>query len=301
MRISFAFVAIALFALVGLAVADFDAPLFQFAEEARFDSLDFHKNVDNLAWSNAFKWADCSTGALNPVLLAQMTANFTAFLTPITTSTFRQCDRLSSICYDCENGAAAVAADSVGILVAAKLELQDNDIMDTNTRKITSTSFVLEGNVQTIIQTASLACRVNPTCYPCNASQTILGTLQGPRRITYKLTLSGGEIKPLIDRINTGARFTYYSAAEAGVKVLSVNTAAEYVPDSIIENTALTGVFCLPATTLTRVNGRPVYTHGPADFKKIRHYNNKELPHLLLSILLNDVSVEDRERLGVNL
>jgi len=236
-------------ALVGAS----NPPPFQISEQMRYTNIDYHNFVDSLAWTNAFQWANCSTGALDLDLLASMQAQLTAKLSSITTSTFRQCDRLSAACYDCENGAANVSADTIDTLILAKLEGQDNNMLDSVSDTVDTVTYTLLYNVMTPVVTASLACRANPECYPCSYATTIYGTLQGKRKLTFKLTAGG----LLVDRINTGARFTYFSSAEAGVKVFSAINGQQLVPDSIMDNFSLVGEFCVTPKGITIKGIRP--------------------------------------------
>ena len=229
-----------LLALV-IAVANaFNAPLFEVSEQMRNTNIDYHGFVDSLAWSNAFQWANCTTGTVNAAVIGNMFAQLSAKLTSITTSTFRQCDRLTSSCYQCQNGAYNVSFDTVNTLVASKLEGQDNNMMDSVTEKIDFGTYTLLYNTNTPVTTANLACRATPSCFPCSYVDTINGVLQGQRRLTFKFTTDG----LLIHRINTGARYVYYTQNEAGIKVFTPNNGAQLVPDSIMENFSLVGFFC---------------------------------------------------------
>jgi len=256
-----------LFGVAGLATC-FDAPIYEYAAEADSINNKYHKFVDNIVWGNAFKWANASTGSLNFGVLAAITASFAAELGAITTDTFRQCDRLTPICYICEDGAANVASSSVQFLVIPKLMGQDNNILNTDIEKLDTQTFVLTSNLYVPYFTASLACRANSTCYPANMAETIRGILQNPRQLTFQLTSGPGGLKLLIDRINTGSRYNYYPKDEAGVRVLSVNFGQELVPDSVFDS-GLTGVFCIPEATSSRVHA------------KVRHYTYADLPAIM--------------------
>ena len=76
--------------IIGLATARFNAPIYEFSEEARFINHRYHKFIDKLVWTNVFKWGNCSSGQLNLATLISMEAKLTAYLSKITTPTFRQ-------------------------------------------------------------------------------------------------------------------------------------------------------------------------------------------------------------------
>jgi len=228
--------------LFSFVTADFDAPIFEVSEEMRSVQNDYHGFVDGLVSHNAFKWSNAGTtnGSVNNGVIAAMTANLTAKLESITTPTFRQCDRLSSTCYQCENGAQNVSIASVQTLVVAKLYGQSNNIHDTDSEKLSPLTYTIGSYTTASVETATLACRATPGCFPGSHSQTILGTLQGKRILTFKRVAGA----MLIDRINTGAYYSYFSKDEAGVKIYVVNDGEMMVPDSIIES-SLTGIFCV--------------------------------------------------------
>ena len=255
-----------LLALVVAANA-FDSPNFLNSEEMRFVNNDYHDFVDSIVWNNAFQWSNCGTGSVNFTRLAIMQSQLTAKLSNITTSTFRQCDRLSATCYQCENGAANVSAASIGVLAGAKLYAQANDDLDSVSEKLDSHTFTLSYNTHVPVVTATLACRANATCFPCSYSQTIKGELQGLRKITFKSNPDNTDPQVLIHRINTGARYTYFSRDEAGFRILSVINGDQLVPESIMEDFSRTGVFCVSSKkrSIIYAGGRIDYAIAEAE------------------------------------
>jgi hypothetical protein len=240
----FAYASLVFLLAVSVAAANFDAPNFEDSEEGRSVNSAYHNGVvDAIVCNNAFLWSNSSSGTVNLATLAQMTTSLTVVLSAITTASFRQCDRLSAICYQCENGAANVSVASIGVLVAAKLFCQANNNLDSFTQRVDSQTFTLLQNTEAIVWTAKPACRATPGCYPAGTADLMLGTLQGARQLTFKRV--AGQV--LLDQINTGARSTYFSSAEAGFRLLSINYGEVLVPDSIIGDRSLTGIFCLPA------------------------------------------------------
>ena len=229
-------------ALLACAFA-YNAPPSHVAEEVRFINLELHGIVDQLVWGNAFKWSDAATGTVNTAVLAQIEVDFTAALDARTTSTFRQCDRLNSICYQCENGGANVSKASVELLRNAKLFGQENNHLDASVNEVGTQTYQLFSNTRVPVWTPNAFCRTNATCFPSVTSQLVQGMLQGSRMLTFK-KVNGTY---LIDRINTGARSTYFPSYEFGVKVLSVNYGMQLVPTDILDNYNLTGIFCFPS------------------------------------------------------
>ena len=223
----------------------FDAPRFEISEEMRSINEDYHNNViDGTVKSNAFKWANGATGLINFTLIAQLKVQLAAYLTAHTTSTFRQCDRLNSICYECENGAVNVSSATIDTMVSAKLYGQSNNMMDTVSEQLDLNTFTLKQSDNVPVWVPSLACRATPSCFPNSTSDLMRVELQGDRRLTFKRQIVSGGVQILIHRINTGAYYTYFPASEAGVKILVMNLGDNLVPDSILENFALTGIFC---------------------------------------------------------
>jgi len=232
------FVFLALFARI----LAYNAPPPHVSEEMRFVDRNLHAFVDNLVRTNAYQWSNAATGNLNQAVLAQMRESFNQALGSITTSNFRQCDRLNMFCYQCENGAANVSAASVAFMVSAKLFLQKNGEPGSSVEEVGSLTYELLSNTDVPVWTASLACRANQSCYPSSDAQLMRGELVGSRKLTFK---KEGNLY-LINRINTGAMYTYFPSYEAGIEIFNVNRGPlELVPESIMEDFSMTGVFCI--------------------------------------------------------
>lgn len=232
--------------VIGLCFSQaFDAPRFELSEEMRSINMAYHNGqIDGTVKTYAFVWANGSSGQVNTTLIAQLKTQLTAYLTARTTSTFRQCDRLNAICYQCENGAANVSSATIDVMVSAKLYGQSNNMLDIVSEQLDLNTFTIQQSDNTPVWVPSLSCRATPSCFPNSTSQLIRVELQGDRRLTFKRQFGSGGAQLLIHRINTGAYYTYFPASEAGVKILVMNNGANLVPDSILEDFSLTGIFC---------------------------------------------------------
>jgi hypothetical protein len=237
--------------------ADFDAPTFENSEEMRSLSNNLHFFLDALVWNNAFKWANGTTGLKNLTRLEEMKTTLTAYLTTVTTPTFRLCERLGDVCYVCENGATNVSNALVNVMADAKLYGEVHNMMDSVSLRTDLQTFTLHQNNNAMVLTATLPCRAVPTCFPNNTDQLIKGELYGERLTTFK-RIAG---KMLIESINVGSRFNYFAPSETGlgVRILITNFGMGLVPQAVVEGT-LTGIFCF-APSKRRTNDVVYYAH----------------------------------------
>ena len=262
MKLVFSGICAIVLVLATLSRADFDAPTFETSEEMRRILNDYYGFLDDLTYSSAFKWFNGASGTPNTTVLAQMQSSMVAFITARTTTTFRQCNRLTENCFACQNGAANVSAAELGAVVGAKLVAIDHDRMDADSQKTGPQTFTLRQNVVAPFFTAKLPCRAVSTCFPnaSTPSQLAKGELHGPLLVTFK-RVSGSLF---IDRFNLGSRYSFISASETGTGVAAevLNYGPTLVPDSVMDNTALVGVFCLAPSKRRNVADSVVYyTH----------------------------------------
>lgn len=221
-----------------------------------------HRNlyrfIDQLTWSNAFKWGDAATGTINMTVVSTMVAQMVGYLTEEATMTLRQCDRMSDQCYYCGTGPIQIGAALVNFAIAGKLYGQHHIIGDTDIvyqspdRYILYNTYYMGGYAGVTNATCPPVCIPGATAPICPQPNCLPATLADCRKIDYyadrihEYVKVNGKYK--LDRVKTGLRFSYTAASEPGGRATAPAVGAVFgdtLPGEDVMNSKRDGPFCV--------------------------------------------------------